>query len=102
MLMPFPSLPVPPRIRTVPANGQIVVKKGTSVSLTCQGEGNPQPRLSWSKTHDQMPKHEISNGGATLTLTDVTRHHAGRYQCHASNGVGQDAKREIVLEVLCK
>ena len=42
------------------------------------------------------------DGGQTLTLRAVTRHHAGKYRCHASNGVGQDAAEEIHLQVLCK
>eukprot|EP00095_Tigriopus_kingsejongensis_P002801 maker-scaffold157_size297442-snap-gene-1.23 protein:Tk02801 transcript:maker-scaffold157_size297442-snap-gene-1.23-mRNA-1 annotation:"limbic system-associated membrane" len=91
---------VPPTITTEPSNGQIVVKKGTTVSLSCEARGNPQPQLSWSKSHDQMPKSDISSSGSTLILADVTRHHAGVYKCHASNRVGQDATEEIHLQVL--
>jgi hypothetical protein len=79
-----------------------VVKKGTSVSLKCSARGNPSPVLSWSKSHDQMPRSEIEDGGQTLKLKAVTRHHAGNYQCHAANGVGRDATEEIHLQVLCK
>lgn len=95
-------LSVPPTISTQPSNGQIVVKKGTTVSLSCEAFGNPQPKLSWDKARDQMPKADISNGGSTLKLSDVTRHHAGVYECVAGNGVGQDAKEEIHLQILCK
>lgn len=79
-----------------------MVKKGTTVSLSCDSVGNPQPVLSWSKSHDQMPRSEVSNGGSTLTLHEVTRHHAGIYKCSATNGVGKDAVEEIHLQVLCK
>ena len=96
------SLSVPPTISTQPSNGQIVVKKGTTVSLSCDARGNPQPVLSWSKSNDQMPKSDITSSGSTLILADVTRHHAGVYKCHASNGVGTDAMEEIHLQVLCE
>eukprot|EP00094_Tigriopus_californicus_P007073 TCALIF_06809-PA protein Name:"Similar to LAC Lachesin (Schistocerca americana)" AED:0.10 eAED:0.10 QI:0/0.83/0.71/1/0.83/0.85/7/550/467 len=91
---------VPPTISTEPSNGQIVVKRGTTVSLSCEARGHPQPQLSWSKSHDQMPKSDITSSGSTLILADVTRHHAGVYKCHASNGVGQDATQDIHLQVL--
>ena len=45
---------------------------------------------------------QVLDGGQTLTLRSVTRHHAGKYRCHASNGVGHDAAEEIHLQVLCK
>lgn len=37
-----------------------------------------------------------------LTLRMVNRRDAGVYECTASNGVGQDAKETIELQVLCK
>ena len=49
-----------------------------------------------------MPKADVTRGGSTLTLSDVTRHHAGVYRCTASNGVGQDAVEEIHLQILCE
>jgi hypothetical protein len=91
---------VPPGITTQPANGQIVVKKGTSVSLSCSASGNPAPVLTWSKSNDQMPRSGVEAGGQTLKLKTVDRHHAGKYRCHASNGVGKDATAEIHLQVL--
>lgn len=58
--------------------------------------------MSWSKAIEEIlpPKSEITDGGSTLTLKDVSRHHAGVYRCAASNGVGRDATKEIHLQVL--
>eukprot|EP00096_Caligus_rogercresseyi_P003115 TRINITY_DN1570_c0_g1_i1.p1 TRINITY_DN1570_c0_g1~~TRINITY_DN1570_c0_g1_i1.p1 ORF type:complete len:506 (+),score=90.45 TRINITY_DN1570_c0_g1_i1:124-1641(+) len=95
---------VPPNLSTNPSNGQIVVKKGTTVSLTCHATGNPEPTIEWEKVHERLPKGDIrvdEKLSSTLTLTDVTRHHAGVYKCTAKNGVGSHpVEQEIHLQVL--
>lgn len=40
--------------------------------------------------------------GASLTLEQVGRQHAGTYQCKAENGVRDSAIAEVNLKVLCK
>ena len=32
-----------------PADGNIVVKKGTEVSLECDASGNPVPKITWTR-----------------------------------------------------
>ena len=38
---------VPPRVRAKPEDGNIVVKKGTEVTLECSASGNPVPKVTW-------------------------------------------------------
>jgi len=45
---------------------------------------------------------DLTNNGMQLTLRMVNRRDAGVYECTATNGVGQDAKEVIELQVLCK
>ncbi|KAK9510171.1 hypothetical protein O3M35_005012 [Rhynocoris fuscipes] len=40
--------------------------------------------------------------GASLTIEQTNRHHAGTYMCTADNGVGAAVTREITLNILCK
>ena len=40
---------VPPRVRAKPEDGNIVVKKGTPVTLECSASGNPVPTVTWSR-----------------------------------------------------
>ena len=40
---------VPPRVKPRPSDGNIVVKKGTEVSLECDASGNPVPKISWTR-----------------------------------------------------
>ena len=40
---------VPPRVRAKPEDGNIVVKKGTEVTLECSASGNPVPKVTWTR-----------------------------------------------------
>merc|ERR1719458_1248221 len=42
---------LPPRVVSEPADGRVVVKKGSSVTIKCLTSGNPRPRVTWSKVN---------------------------------------------------
>lgn len=84
------------------SNGRVEVKKGSSVILECKAVGNPLPRLTWSRKNNLLPGGDQTAITSVLSLDRVDRHHAGTYQCTASNGIGEDAFKQIVLHVLCK
>ncbi|XP_054283478.1 hemicentin-1-like [Macrosteles quadrilineatus] len=81
------SVLAPPRIVSTAANSQLTARKGSSVTLTCSATGNPQPTVLWSK----KDSGHLYKPGSTVTLDRVDRHHAGVYQCTATNGVGPPA-----------
>lgn len=86
-----------------PANGKVVVRKGTTVSLECRANGNPAPTVAWFKRGRRIEdKGALSNNGMVMTIRDVTRKNAGLYTCQASNGVGNPATEELRLQVLCE
>ena len=65
--------------------------------------GTPTPKLSWTKSHsdhseDMSAQVTQDDGFATLTLSHVTRHSAGHYECLANNGY-QPATRRITVHV---
>ena len=43
------SFSVPPRVKPRPEDGNIVVKKGTEVTLECSASGNPVPEIVWNR-----------------------------------------------------
>jgi len=45
---------VPPRVRSKPADGKIVIKKGVEVMLECIASGNPVPKVTWTREVSQM------------------------------------------------
>merc|ERR1712025_441915 len=89
---------IPPRVVSEPADGNVVVKKGSSVSIKCVASGNPRPEVTWSKVNEV----DVVGKGEIMHLTQVNRHHQGVYQCTASNGVGKTAVSQINLRVLHK
>ena len=53
--------------------------------------------------NDLLPEGTISGQNRHgYTISNVDRFHAGRYTCHADNGVGAAATAKIALQVLCK
>lgn len=91
---------VPPSIRTSPASGQIRARKGGSITFECKASGNPVPSISWTRKDAPFPNGEKTLEGFTITLDKVDRHHAGVYQCTASNGVGQPVSVDMQVDVL--
>ena len=41
---------VPPKVVPVPPDGQFVVRKGSTITLTCQVSGNPRPKITWQRS----------------------------------------------------
>jgi len=50
------SILVPPRVRANPNDGNIVVKKGSEITLECSASGNPVPTVTWSR---EVKQHSI-------------------------------------------
>ncbi|XP_063056830.1 vascular cell adhesion protein 1b [Engraulis encrasicolus] len=67
------------------------VAVGSSITLTCSAQAMPRPQLQWRfrGSHDQW--EEL--GGAELRLVNVRYANAGRYECQATNKLGNSSKR---------
>ncbi|XP_034373359.1 B-cell receptor CD22 isoform X2 [Arvicanthis niloticus] len=84
------------------------VKEGNSVTMTCQVIGsNPELRteVSWFKDGRPLQEQEWEQEQeqeqmSKLTLHSVTKDMGGKYQCRASNDIGEGESEEVVLTVL--
>jgi len=83
-----------------PSTKTLSVTLGDSLSVECSPGGNPKPGVHWEMMlDDDLNQTSTIIESSTLAIAAVGRHHAGRYACHADNGVGQPARSDIVLAV---
>ncbi|XP_054285178.1 protein amalgam-like [Macrosteles quadrilineatus] len=87
---------LPPTIQSSVPNGQLTTKRGVTITLTCAASGNPMPSILWTR----KDRPSLYKEGFSITLERVERHHAGVYQCSASNGVGAPVSVDLKLDVL--
>ena len=78
----------------------MTLRKGESYTLRCSAQGEPNPRVSWSRKSGQT-SFPLSSG-LSLQLARVDRQTEGEYVCTAANGVGQPAVASVSVSVLCK
>ncbi|KAM9722140.1 hemicentin-2 isoform 3-T3 [Dama dama] len=85
---------VPPQVQPGPRVLKVLV--GEAVDLNCVAEGNPEPRVAWSKDGVAL-QGEGPEGSVHFTAIQTS--HAGTYRCEASSSAGVDAW-ELDLRVL--
>ena len=72
----------------------LMVKEGSSITLTCSASGNPQPTVTWTKNGEQLQQ------GNSLTVYNINRFSAGEYTCTADNSIGSPVSAVITMDVL--
>ncbi|RXN18375.1 hemicentin-2 isoform X1 [Labeo rohita] len=75
---------------------------GHSISLSCESNAIPPPRLSWYRQGRQLTSSDgvvLLPGGHVLQIPRVQLEDAGKYTCQAVNEAGED-KMHYDLEVL--
>lgn len=67
------------------------VDAGTTLLWDCTAKGTPTPVLTWAKDgvkfQSDTPEHISILSNSSLVITGVKPEDAGKYQCHARNGV---------------
>ncbi|XP_026027762.1 B-cell receptor CD22-like isoform X3 [Astatotilapia calliptera] len=72
----FPSVSVSPSAEIV---------EGSSVTLTCSSDANPEANYTWYKEGEDSSKAL----GQNFTITEFRTEHSGSYYCNAQNSRGQ-------------
>eukprot|EP00095_Tigriopus_kingsejongensis_P001599 maker-scaffold317_size209118-snap-gene-0.9 protein:Tk01599 transcript:maker-scaffold317_size209118-snap-gene-0.9-mRNA-1 annotation:"GF16716" len=89
----------PPQITKHPANGLLLAQKGDTVTLSCQGQGSPAPKITWSRRGKTLPSGDETIDASELTFLNVDRKHSGIYTCTADNGFSQEVQEKIEVYV---
>jgi len=78
----------------------VKVGKGKDVLLTCNGSGEPKPRITWRRQGRNMPDGSYEIRNETVMLTGVSEEDSGTYECIASNRVGAPDTRQVQVVVV--
>ena len=71
-----------------------IVNETDVVQLNCTADGNPPPKIRWTRVPDNNPVSKV------LNITG--KQDEGLYRCTAENGVGNVATKDVNITVLCK
>ena len=80
----------------------MTVNESQTAILKCTVDGNPSPKVTWSKLNSLLPvgRHMVESSGA-LIVKDVRPGDDGVYSCRAENLLGQ-VNASAKLTVQCK
>ena len=76
----------------------LTVNEGGTASFQCSASGNPEPAVAWSRLDNQSEISQSAVSGGNLQLKHVTGNDSGRYQCSATNILG-DSRKVVRLTV---
>jgi len=84
---------VPAKIEKGPPNAS--VKAGGSVTLTAIIGGDPEPEVGWAKNGEDIDEddhlsYDIDGDTTVLTITNITKKDAGKYEVYCENDKGFD------------
>ena len=81
---------------------RMTVNESQTAILKCTADGNPRPKVTWSKLNSSLPvgRYVVESSGA-LIVKDVTPGDDGVYSCKAKNLLGQ-VNASAKLTVQCR
>ncbi|XP_069861249.1 hemicentin-2 [Dipodomys merriami] len=89
---------VPPVLEPVEFREDVVVARGSSVTLPCEAWGSPLPLVAWMKDGEPLLTQSLEQGPG-LHLDTVGAGDAGSYLCVAASQAGE-ARRRFQLAVM--
>ena len=82
----------PPNITYM--SGNQTVNQTDFVTLNCSADGNPAPRITWTRVSD--------NSAVTFPLTITGKGNEGAYTCTAGNGLKDSFSKDTFIIVQSK
>ncbi|XP_042147255.1 Down syndrome cell adhesion molecule-like protein Dscam2 [Ixodes scapularis] len=91
------EIKAPPTWKTEPRD--MSVTAGQKASITCDGNGHPQPSVRWTKEGDRGSSDYRTK---TIELPSASKQDQGSYTCEIANGIGEAIRKTITILVKCK
>jgi len=82
-------------IEDFPESGEITLRHGEALDLNCQGFGDPEPDVFWTRKNSLLPDGSSKTDIHRLQFSPVSGRHSGTYVCNGDNGFGQPSHKEI-------
>ncbi|GFY78786.1 down syndrome cell adhesion molecule, partial [Trichonephila inaurata madagascariensis] len=87
----------------------VSVLAGGKINLHCETKGSPKPTITWRKNTDFSAmdfdvvhsdgRLRISDDGQSLKIPEAKKEDEGFYECHVTNGIGDQLRKSIRVEV---
>ncbi|CAC5360369.1 unnamed protein product [Mytilus coruscus] len=87
-----------PFVNRVTINGtNFTVSENTTVTLACNYEGNPAPKMTWKKNNIILGEDGENNGRSFYTINTVRCKDTGNYSCVANNSLGMSSAQQSMF-----
>ena len=67
---------------------QFIVELGTTLSICCEAEGSPDPRIEWSRAQQSPDSTLAFQENGCLVVNTAKKNSDGDYICRATNRFG--------------
>ena len=71
------NIEVPPTIIDSKTSQDIIVEEGSSVNMTCEALGSPEPRIMWKREDNKMIRYDVGEGenqGIMVSCIDYNKY----------------------------
>ena len=80
--------------------GPLLSIERSDVTLpTCSVTGHPSPVVTWSKSFGQLAQGRAERHNSVLSLRDVQKSDSADYLCEATNKLGKDVRKTLLVVV---
>ena len=92
---------VPPSFNSFSSDQVVVEGDPATITLSCSADGNPTPKVSWTRVLDNASDSDVPFTGNSYVI-NKNRNNAGTYRCEADNGIGSAINQTIRVTIYCE
>ena len=82
--------------------GNIIVARGSDVTLKCRATGNGTLNYQWRRVSGSLPSNSRGKNSKTLTIRNIAVSNSGQYYCVVNDDEGSVSSMRVQVTVKCK